>query len=141
MARDQNPGQCENCGAHFTWYLIHNGFNDSCHAYCSDCGITAILSLYSSQLRSSRLAGRGEIAPELESLLKPCTCGGQFVAGSKPRCPQCKTELSAEGAATYIEAASPGATTGWRWQRTWNGIWALYCIVINNCVVYDVFSK
>ena len=141
MAREQNPGLCEHCGAEFTWYLIHNGFNNSCHAYCSDCGITGILSLYSPQLRNLPLADTGEIATELELLLKTCDCGGHFVAGSSPRCPQCKNVLSADRAAVYIEAASPGVKKEWRWQRSWNGIRALYCIVVNNRAVYDVFSK
>jgi hypothetical protein len=141
MAREQNPGRCEHCRANFTWYLVHNGFNNSCHAYCSDCRITAILSLYSPQLRNSQAAGIGEIATELEPLLKPCSCGGHFVSGSSPKCPVCMKTLSAEHAATYIEASSPGAQIGWRWQGAWNGIWALYCIVINNRVVHDVFSR
>ena len=139
MAREQNVGHCENCGADFTWYLIHNGFNNSCHAYRSGCGATAILSLYAPQLSKSPLAGTGEIVPELEPVLQPYACGSAFRPGAKPRCPVCKRELSADAAAAYIESASPGAKQGWRWQRTWNGIHALYCIVINNRAAYDSF--
>jgi len=140
MARRQNLGRCEHCGATFSWYLIHNGFNNSCHAYCSDCGCTAVLSLYSSQLSNLPNIGPSEITPDVEALLKTSSCGGRFASGSKPRCPQCKQQLSADTAAGYIEAAAPATQKGWRWQRTWNGISALYCIIIDDRAVYDVFN-
>lgn len=136
---EKSIGTCGHCGSEFHWYLIHNGFNNSCHAYCSDCGITAVLSLYAPQLRNSKNAGTGEISAEIEPLLKPCVCGGRFAVGGKPRCPRCKQVLSAEAAAVYIEAGSAGTRRGWRWQRTWNGPWALYCILIDDCAVYDIF--
>lgn len=37
-------------------------------------------------------------------------------------------------AATWIEADAPGAKRGWRWQRSWRG---LYCIIIEDRVVFD----
>lgn len=140
MSRGQNSGTCEHCGTPFNWYLIHNGFNDSCYAYCSDCGLTAVLSLYSNQLRNMPNIGPSEIVHQVESLLKACPCGGRFGVGGKPRCPACKQALSADRAAVYIEAAAPGTQKGWRWQRTWNGIRALYCIIVDNRAVYDVFK-
>jgi hypothetical protein len=138
MAREQNSGVCETCGADFRWYLIHNGFNNSCHACCSECGLTAIISLYNTRLNGLR-TGTGEMDRELEPLLACCGCGGRFTAGAAPRCPSCRHELSPKAASIYIEECCTGAKKGWRWQRTWNGIWALYCIVINQRVTQDPF--
>jgi hypothetical protein len=138
MAREQYPGQCEGCGAAFQWYLIHNGFNSSCHAYCSQCGETAILSLYAPVLTSHN-AFPGGITPALEPLLASCSCGGRFLAAAGPRCPSCARELSAVEASKYIEPPMPGTPKGWRWQRSWTGDRALYAIVIGNRWLEDPF--
>ena len=131
MAREQYPGQCENCAATFDWYLIHNGFNSSCHAYCSRCGTTAILSLYAPALKEHNVFPGG-ITSALEPLLADCKCGGRFLASACPRCPLCSKELSPTEASKYIESPMPGTAKGWRWQRSWTGDRALYAIVIGN---------
>ncbi len=138
MARENFPGQCETCAQVFDWYLIHNGFNSSCHAYCSLCGATAILSLYSPSLMKAKVYPGG-ITANVETLLASCTCGGAFRANAFPRCPSCSGELSAVEASRYIETAEPGSQNGWRWQQLWTGPRALYAIIINGRQVEDPF--
>lgn len=138
MPQEQYPGQCDSCGSVFHWYLIHNGFNSSCHAYCSQCGATAILSLYAPPL-SKQNAAPGGITPALEPLLARCGCGGRFLAAASPRCPSCSKELSAAEASKYMEPPLPGTQKGWRWQRSWTGGRALYAIIIDNRYIEDPF--
>jgi ribosomal protein S27AE len=136
--REEHPGKCDSCGQAFRWYLIHNGFNSSCHAYCSRCGATAILSLHSPRLANLN-AFPGGITPTLESLLRPCKCEGSFLATAIPRCPSCLNELSAIEASKYIEPPMPGTPQGWRWQGLWTGDRALYAIIINDRLLEDSF--
>jgi hypothetical protein len=116
--------------------IFHNGFGDSSYAYCGACGKTAILSGWSKLWPSGVKCTQAEIAPNMETHLQTCTCGGSFSKGNSPRCPSCKQTLSSEKAADYIEPQSPGAKKGWRWQRNWSG---LYCAVINGQSVKDNF--
>ena len=138
MAREDYPGQCERCGKDFRWHLIHNGFNSTCHAYCSSCGATALLSLLGPAL-IKRNVYPGGITPDLEALMAVCSCGGSFRADAVPRCPSCSGELSAVEASRYIEPAEPGSRDGWHWQRRWTGPRALYAIIINGRQVEDPF--
>jgi hypothetical protein len=41
-------------------------------------------------------------------------------------------------ATEYIEPQAEGTKKGWRWQRTWTG---LYSIIIEDSVVHDVWKK
>jgi rRNA maturation endonuclease Nob1 len=131
MPRENYAGKCEACGQVFHWYLIHNGFNSSCHAYCSRCGTTAIVSLYLPLLRKAN-ASPGGITSDLEPLFACCGCGGTFRADSHPRCPSCFHQLSPREASKYIESSMPGAQKGWRWQQLWTGQRALYAVIIND---------
>jgi hypothetical protein len=83
----------------------------------------------------------GGIKPEIEAYLSPCSCGGRFRADAAPRCPHCHQILSAVKAAVYIEANAPGAAKGWKWQRSWNGIYALYSVMIEGRVVHDPWQS
>jgi hypothetical protein len=49
-----------------------------------------------------------EICAELEQYLEPCSCGGAFRKGSRPRCPSCAKPLSAKAATFYIESERSG---------------------------------
>lgn len=138
MARQDHSGRCEHCGQDFRWYLIHNGFNSTCHAYCANCGGTALLSLLGPAL-IRRNVYPGGIIPDLEPLIGVCACGGSFRANAVPRCPSCRAELSAMEASKYIEPAEPGSQNEWRWQRRWTGPMALYAIIINGRQVEDPF--
>jgi hypothetical protein len=129
MNRGKEKGRCENCRREFGYYLIHNGFNESCYAYCEDCGATAILdSLYKDRAQEG-LPRHRAITVRGERFLLPCQCGGAFRAGASPRCPHCHKALSAELATNYIEANASGTSQSWKWQRNWDG---LYCIVIED---------
>ncbi len=99
--------------------------------------MTALLSAYSKFWPSNVKWTYAEIAPEMQQYLRPCECGGKFSKGNSPKCPQCKEILSADRAATYIEAQSAGTAKGWRWQRNWTG---LYCVVIEGRLVQDNFT-
>ena len=41
--REDGKGHCEHCRAVFAYQIVHNGFNDSTHAYCDRCGLTTML--------------------------------------------------------------------------------------------------
>jgi hypothetical protein len=83
-------GVCEHCMEKFGIEIFHNGFGDSSYAYCDRCGKTAILSGWSKEWPKGVKCTQAEIAPEMESHLKPCECGGTFTKGNYPRCPKCK---------------------------------------------------
>ena len=131
MTREHHQGLCEHCGKTFAYYLIHNGFNESCYAYCAVCGMTALLDTQYRDRGRDGLPRHHAIRAIGERFLVVCSCGGSFLAGAAPRCPHCHQELSAKRAATWIERAHPGTGMGWlgrlvwRWQRNWDGMYAI----------------
>jgi len=136
MTRESLRGTCESCGRDFGYYLIDNGFNESAYAYCSSCGMTALLDTgYADRPGIPRHRSISQLG---ESLLAPCVCGGTFSASAAPRCPHCRSLLSAQAATAYIEANAPGTREGWRWQGTWNGNHAL---VVEDLVVSNPWRQ
>ena|SRR5436309_9414544 len=133
MNRTDGFGLCEACGAKFPYCLIHNGFNESAYAYCSDCGQTALLDGWKMPEAISIELHR-PLASDKENLLQPCLCGGRFCGSASPRCPDCRHELSPVHAVEWIQRNASGTKGGWRWQRSWQG---LYAIVIGDRVVRD----
>lgn len=131
---DKPTGCCEHCGTAFRYKLIHNGFNESAYGYCDRCPFTVLLSGWHHAAQRVSLAIHQRMASSIEPLLKPCPCGGTFRASAEPKCPHCTRPLSPEDATSYIERDAAGTTKGWRWQRSWSGI---YSIVINDNVVDD----
>ena len=125
--KQDGTGNCQDCSGKFSYYLVHNGFNDSAYAYCSACGRTAILSAYTVP-RGAPFEAFGKIGSGTEPFLKRCTCGGRFTTDATPRCPACRRSLSPIDARSWIEANAPGRRRGWRWQLSWDGP---YCIVID----------
>ena len=123
--RKDGEGTCRVCGVPFAYMMIHNGFNDSAFAYCDSCGRTALLDLWTAP-QDVKLSF-GAIPKEAEPRVAPCPCGGHFRSDASPRCPSCREPLSAEAATSFLEANAPGTNEGWRWQRSWQG---LYCIVV-----------
>jgi hypothetical protein len=135
MSSDLDQGECEHCGSHFGYALIHNGFNDSAFAYCDSCGRTAILSAWFEGIpEEADFKPHGPVSLESEARLSPCECGGTFRSAAAPRCPSCNSELSARTARSWIEANAPGTAKGWRWQGSWSG---LYAIVVEGRFVKD----
>jgi DNA-directed RNA polymerase subunit RPC12/RpoP len=135
-------GTCEHCGENFTIELFHNGFAESSYAYCDGCGTRAILSGWSKRwpesVKRKVYASRNHSRDgAMEPYLRPCECGGAFIKGKSPRCRKCRKPLSADQAADYLERQAPGTKKGWRWQRSWDG---LYCAVINGFQVVDNFG-
>lgn len=121
-----DAGVCEACLQTFNYSLIHNGFNDTAYAYCDKCGETIFVSGWSKDIPpAANLKVHGPMNPEAEALLAPCSCGGRFSASAAPRCPHCLNQLSAELATVYIEANAPGTAKGWRWQCSWQGLYAI----------------
>ena len=115
--------------------LIHNGFNESAYAYCDRCGITALFDGWSPKApRDVEVGWHGPLTPAAARLTRRCACGGQFSGEASPRCPHCCAPLSPERATVYIEANAPGASDGWSWQRTWQG---LYAVVIDDRIAHD----
>jgi hypothetical protein len=126
MTRTDGHGSCEHCGAAFPYYILHNGFNASAHGYCDRCGITVVLDLVAIQDRLGELPKSVSPMPrEIEQRLLPCACGGAFRGRASARCPACHEALSPVLAAVWIEANARGARDGWRWQRSWSGLYAL----------------
>jgi hypothetical protein len=119
-------GECDKCSSNFSCVLIHNGFNDTAYGYCDKCGTTAFVSAWRSDIPpSANFKAHGPISPETEALAAPCKCGGRFRCNSAPCCPSCGEKLSADAAAAWLEQQAPGAKMGWRWQRSWSGLYAL----------------
>jgi hypothetical protein len=138
MAGFQSRGFCSRCDGDFVYRLVHNGFNDSAYAYCDQCGVTALLSGWATDIPAEAgLVLYARITPSVEPYLGRCLCDGRFRSYAAPRCPHCHLELSAEDAAAYVEANAPGTSVGWRWQRSWDGV---YCIIIDDCVVHDPWA-
>jgi hypothetical protein len=121
----EHRGTCEHCGKSFAFRLTHNGFNESCYAYCSACGMTATLDTGYKDRSLDGLPRHRSITPGGERFLAACACGGAFMPGASPRCPHCHQELSPTAAASWIEANSPGAAKGWRWQQDWIGLYSI----------------
>ena len=133
MSREQHVGTCDRCNRSFGYYLVRNGFNDSVFAYCDSCCYTAIASVWT--LPEGAPSGDyGTIAQAQEPYLKPCPTIGHFTAAAALRCPHCGECLDPVKAAEYIERDAPGAAKGWRWQRSWRG---LYCMIIDERVLSD----
>ena len=124
MALEEGPGQCEACGARFEFHLVHDGFNESAHGYCRDCGCTLLVSLWGAPT-GVRRPGAGTFDLVTEDELAPCECGGRFSGTAAPRCPRCAHALDAERAAAWIEAQVPAVEAGWRWQGSWDGLYAI----------------
>ena len=137
----QDTGICGACDAEFSYRLVHDGFSETNHAYCSRCYRTAFLHHYCwpnaaprPQAGSPLNAHYGPIDLNIEPWLKPCVCGGKFAAKEKPKCPDCCHELDAAAAAQWIERQAPGSKSGFRWNKTWA---SYYAIVINDGAVAD----
>jgi hypothetical protein len=139
MTRQDGIGTCASCRQTFGYMLIHNGFNDSAYGYCGRCGTTALFDASSTAVPQGVEVGfHGPLRAEAESLVAPCVCGGRFRGAASPRCPHCSAELSAEVSTAFIERNALGTAKGWRWQRSWQG---LYAIVIDNRVVKDPWGR
>ena len=131
MVRKQNIGKCDTCKKEFHYYMVHNGFNNTSYAYCSECGMTAFFDLVKIPKSITVSFGQGAIPEAAEALLKKCQCGGKFTRNAKPRCPHCLNELSAETATSYLQA---NASKGWLWLKKWTGV---DCIIIENRKTYE----
>jgi hypothetical protein len=135
----ENPtGSCHHCGASFQYRLLHNGFNNTAYAYCDRCSFTVLLSEWSEAARRVSFHSQRRITSDLERLLKPCPCGGRFLASADPKCPSCAQPLSAVEATDYVEKNAPGTAKGWRWDQSWTGV---YSIVINEKRVEDWWDE
>jgi hypothetical protein len=131
-------GTCQTCKGSFSYRLLHNGMNESSYAYCADCGMTALLDTRDQDRAVDGIPRHQAITAGGERLLAACACGGRFVPGASPRCPRCRQPLSADEAASWIEAQAPGAAKGWRWQRNWDG---LYAMIIEERVVTNPWRR
>lgn len=131
MTAENDQGQCETCHKNFGYRLIHNGFNSTVYAYCAKSGEISLLSLWNVP-QGIEIKEYGVIPQQVELLLNDCECGGTFRKGTSPRCPHCNSELSAIAAAKYIEANAPATGDGWRWQQSWEGLYAI--IVQDKCI-------
>jgi hypothetical protein len=135
--RKNSIGRCEACQQVFPYYLIHNGFNDSAYAYCDTCSRVALLGWYSPRPEGAPFEPFKRIKKSVEPYLRPCACGGHYTADAAPRCPKCLHPLSATEATSWIEANARGTAKGWRWQRDWEG---LYAIVIDGKHIDDPWN-
>lgn len=87
---------CEECGESFPYYRIDNRMNGSWYAYCIDCGMTGLMS-EAAWVPADILRECGyELSNEAAHSLPECECGGRFMHGALPRCPECITEISRE---------------------------------------------
>jgi hypothetical protein len=136
----QDIGSCDKCHGKFPYQIIHNGFNDTAYAYCDTCGITTFVGGWddTDKPTDAPLNIHGPILPATEPWLRPCSCGGRFRHNASPHCPLCNAVLSAEAATSFIERNAEGTRSGWRWQRSWSGI---YCLIISDRVTKNNWSQ
>ena len=135
MSAKDDQGICSNCRQAFRYSLIHNGFNDSAFAYCDACGMTAFFDGWSKSIPEGvELKVHGPIDAKIQESVGPCRCGGQFRGDASPRCPKCLKKLDGVICADFIETNAPGTAKGWRWQRSWRGV---YAIIIEGQSVKD----
>jgi len=139
MVAQPSAGLCEHCHKQFSYWLIHNGFNDSAYAYCDSCEYSVPLSGWHKGIPAeAHLQIHKRISKDAEPFLKSCLCGGAFRADAIPRCPHCRQSLSPIVAKTYIEANAPGTKKGWRWQDNWSD---LYSIIMDGKSVTDWWKE
>jgi len=107
---DNQTRSCGHCGNTFRYRVINHGFNDSAYAYCNRCSFTVVLSgrnpiaqrvgleiqqrIPRRDIGSPAYRARAYSTPNIEDLLKPCPCGGAFLASADPKCPHCARPLS-----------------------------------------------
>ena len=53
---------------------------------------------------------------------------------ARPGCLGCQGSWSAERVAKTLEADAAGTAKGWRWQRSWTG---LYFVILEGRAVHD----
>lgn len=101
MTDEHVSTNCPSCGKTIEYRIIHNGFNESAHAYCDKCGMTCVLNDASPKIpRECRYFERQSadiyriIDKNVEKFLQTCKCGGNFRHDALPRCPHCKAELT-----------------------------------------------
>lgn len=85
---------CPSCQAEVMFYS-YSGMGDVCpHFYCDTCS-----NVYHNYRHNDLLRERGEseeLLAELQKELPKCPCGGQFKAGTNPKCPSCGVEIPAQ---------------------------------------------
>jgi hypothetical protein len=126
--------------------VIHNGFNDSCYAYCDRCGRAALIDLIPFLYGGAEpkpVDGSGShaavIGSHFERAMRPCPCGGHFRRGAAPRCPTCSAEVSPEqfgdtlkrGLWSYSPQPARSGAREFVRDSLWQGI---YCILFENCL-------
>jgi hypothetical protein len=129
------PASCDQCHLLFHYAIYHCGFGEQAYGYCDRCGRLSLLDGWSSKIPSGVKVGvHHPINAHVAALLSSCPCGGKFLGDAVPRCPHCRAELDAAAAAKFIEANAEGTALGWRWQRSWHGV---YCIDVEGAAVRD----
>ena len=131
--RRYQKGVCEHCQFAYTFYLIHNGFNESAYAYSESDPYVAILSRWTVP-EGIPVPNHGKITVTHEKFLKESPAGGHFTSEAVPRCPNCGKSIDAEAARQYIEGVPDRGPRGWQWQGNWKGI---YCIVFEDYLIND----
>lgn len=101
--------ECESCGNKAGGELYHLGFSDISCMYCDSCPRVLLLTdrslLQQNGIEWPNLQAGDKgwdyynrhLLPaykKLESLFRPCDCGGSFRAWAPPRCPICNDYLS-----------------------------------------------
>ena len=101
--------ECRICGKGSEGEIYHMGFSDMSCMYCDSCPRVLLLKdgnlLKKNGIEWPNLQPGDEgweyynrhllpIYEKLESLFKPCECGGNFRAWAAPRCPKCNDYLS-----------------------------------------------
>lgn len=87
--------ECDSCGFEVRFYH-YSGMGDLApHFYCDTCS-----NVYFRVADRELVKELGETLEALEQIvarLPQCPCGGQFVVGSNPKCPNCARKFPYEG--------------------------------------------
>ena len=97
---------CETCQAELLM-LEHSPFENGYYLYCDTCPKRVDVSVYDSifqqierQVRAAHSPNEIEehylarVMPAVEARLRPCSCGGHFRHGARPRCLHCGTPVA-----------------------------------------------
>ncbi|MEO7715489.1 MAG: hypothetical protein ABIY70_04765 [Capsulimonas sp.] len=87
---------CQNCQVAL-YRVDHSGFHDCHFLYCDSCAICAEVDFYDpvyAEINRSLVTDAGKskyrlIMDAIEERLKPCDCGGKFLANAARRCYSC----------------------------------------------------
>ena len=90
---------CPHCGQQFSYERFHAGFSNEGYMYCDQDEAVftwdAYAPAYARLLDKHPWMLTADERHRVESVVRPCPCGGRFAFGNPPLCPKCHADISA----------------------------------------------